>query len=105
MAFADSNPITDGHMVVIPRKHVGTIYELSAPEQEAIWELVSQVRSRLITGLRPHAFSIGFNDTLHSCAIGDHAAVHVVPRWRDDSVELMAGLEWVTDDGLTATEK
>jgi hypothetical protein len=35
------------------RQHVSTIYELSIAEQRAIWELVGEVRQRLLTGLKP----------------------------------------------------
>lgn len=98
LAFAATDPIADGHIVVAPRKHVGTVYELSPREQKALWALVSEVRSRLLTGLTPDSFSIDFNDTLHEgMPGGDHAAVHVVPRRRADNMELRAGLEWVTD--------
>lgn len=47
IVFADPNPLADGHMVVVPRQHVGTIYELSGVNQMQLWELVSEVRSRL----------------------------------------------------------
>jgi len=85
-------------MLVVPRKHVSTIYELSAAEQKQLWGLVSQVRSRLLTGLAPHAFSIGFNDTMHLEVTANHAAVHIVPRWHGDNLALHADLDWVTDD-------
>lgn len=62
LAFPDAFPLTDGHTLVIPRKHVGSIYELSAGEQSAIWDLVAEVRQRLLTGLRPDGFNIGVND-------------------------------------------
>ena len=55
----------DRHIVVAPRKHVSSTYDLSDAEQNALWVLVSELRSRLLTGLMPDAFSIGFNDTLH----------------------------------------
>ena len=46
----------------MPRRHVGTIYELSTPEQGAIWTLVGEARERLLTGLKPDGFNIGLND-------------------------------------------
>jgi diadenosine tetraphosphate (Ap4A) HIT family hydrolase len=105
LAFADANPMADGHMVVVLRKHVGTVFELSAAEQKRLWEVLAEVRSRLLTGLTPDGFSVGFNDTQNEVAGADHAAVHVVPRWRGDNLELRAGLEWVTDDSLAAAKK
>jgi len=68
----DASPIAEGHTVVAPRQHVSTIYELTIPEQQALRELVSEARARLLTGLTPDGFSIGFNDTTenlvsHAC--------------------------------------
>src|SRR5690242_4539698 len=44
LAFPDAFPVTEGHTLVIPRKHVASIYELSGDEQSAIWDLVAEVR-------------------------------------------------------------
>ena len=76
IAFADAYPVADGHTLVIPRKHVVTIYELTIPEQTAIWELVGEVRERLLTGLKPDGFNIGFNDGLAAGQTVMHAHVH-----------------------------
>jgi diadenosine tetraphosphate (Ap4A) HIT family hydrolase len=60
VASAATDPIIDGHIVVAPRKHVSTVYELSPREQHALWALVSEVRSRLLTGFTPDTLRIGF---------------------------------------------
>jgi len=91
----DTDPLADGHTVIVPTRHVSTIYELTIIEQAALWALVSGVRARLLTGLMPEGFSIGFNDVEHGGA--DHAVVHVVPRQRGDTPGLPSGIEWVTD--------
>jgi diadenosine tetraphosphate (Ap4A) HIT family hydrolase len=98
IALADPQPISDGHTIVFPRKHVSTVYELTISEQESLWALVSEVRRRLLTGLTPDGFSIGFNDTLQNGAIGEHAAVLIVPRRCGDNVWLRRGADWITDD-------
>ena len=38
--------VADGHMLVVPRKHVMTIYQLTPDEQSAIWKLVGEVREQ-----------------------------------------------------------
>jgi diadenosine tetraphosphate (Ap4A) HIT family hydrolase len=105
LAVPDANPTADGHTVVVPRKHVNTIYELTIPEQQALWDLVSEVRQRLLTGLTPDGLSIGFSDTMHDGVVADHAAVHLVPRRHGDNPELRAGIEWVTDDPVLPSKK
>jgi hypothetical protein len=56
VAFPDAYPVTDGHTLVVPRKHVGSVYEISAKEQSAIWDLVAEVRERLLITLKPDAW-------------------------------------------------
>jgi hypothetical protein len=64
VAVPDAFPVAEGHMLIVPRKHVMTIYQLPPAEQSAIWKLVGEVRERLLTGLKPDGFNIGFNDGL-----------------------------------------
>ena len=59
VAVPDAFPVAPGHMLVLPRKHVMTIYQLSAAEQKAIWELVGRVRERLLAEHKPDGFNIG----------------------------------------------
>jgi diadenosine tetraphosphate (Ap4A) HIT family hydrolase len=61
IALPDTFTVTEGHTLVVPRKHVGSIYELSGLEQMAIWELVADVRQRLLTRSHPDGFNIGLN--------------------------------------------
>ena len=56
----------------------------------------------LLTGLKPDGFSIGFTDSLEDPAAVTHVHVHVVPRRRDDGLQLRDGIEWVTDDDVLA---
>ncbi len=98
LAFPDAYPVSDGHTLVIPRKHVGSIYELNVDEQSAIWDLVAAVRERLLTGLRPDAFNIGINDGLAAGQTIEHAHVHIIPRWNGDRADPRGGIRWIIDD-------
>jgi diadenosine tetraphosphate (Ap4A) HIT family hydrolase len=44
--FADAHPISKGHTLVVPSKHVSSIAQLCIEEQKALWEFVGQVRHR-----------------------------------------------------------
>ncbi|MEO8593824.1 MAG: hypothetical protein ABI759_10925 [Candidatus Solibacter sp.] len=52
--------------------------------------MVADARSRLLTGLTPDSFDIGFDD-------GVHAAVHLVPRSKGDGLGQATG-SYVIDD-------
>ncbi len=98
IAFAAAEPATDGHRIVAPWKHVVSIYEVPISEQQAVWALVGEVRSRLLAGLKPTGFSIGFTDSRDEQASAPHVHVHVVPRRNGDQLNLPADVEWVADD-------
>jgi diadenosine tetraphosphate (Ap4A) HIT family hydrolase len=97
IAFPDGYPLSDGHTLVIPRKHVFSIYELTADEQAAIWALVADIRQQLISSLKPDAFNIGVNDGLAAGQTIDHAHVHIIPRRKGDVADPRGGIRWVID--------
>ena len=95
VAFADAFPVTDGHTLVVPRPHVSSIYELSAAQQSALWDLVAAVRERLLLGLKPDGFTIGVNDGLAAGQTVDHAHIHVIPRRTGDVPDPRGGIRWI----------
>jgi diadenosine tetraphosphate (Ap4A) HIT family hydrolase len=98
IALPDVYPVTVGHTLVVPRKHVRTIYELTAPEQIDIWDLVGRVRERLSTDAKPDGFNIGFNDGVAAGQTVEHAHIHVIPRRRGDVTDPRGGIRWVIAD-------
>src|SRR3954463_5194006 len=78
IAFPDAYPLAEGHTLVAPRLHVRSLYELNALQQSSVWELVAEVRQRLLVGLKPDAFNIGVNDGITAGQTLDHAHVQVI---------------------------
>jgi diadenosine tetraphosphate (Ap4A) HIT family hydrolase len=95
VAIRDAYPVSEGHTLVVPSRHVTTIYELPATEQSIIWELVSEVRTRLLSDLRPDGFNIGLTDGMAAGQTVMHAHVHVIPRWNGDVSDPRGGIRWV----------
>jgi len=75
-----------------------SIYELTAEEQSSVWQLVAELRQRLLTGLKPNAFNIGVNDGAAAGQTVEHAHVHVIPRWKGDVPDPRGGVRWIIDD-------
>jgi len=105
IAFADAYPVTDGHTLVIPRLHVSSIYELNAEQQSAVWALVTEVRQRLLIGVKPDGFNIGVNDGLAAGQTVDHAHVHVIPRYTGDVPDPRRGIRWIISERAKYWEK
>jgi diadenosine tetraphosphate (Ap4A) HIT family hydrolase len=94
----DAFPVTRGHTLVVPRRHVDSIYELTADEQSAMWGLVADARQRLTADLHPDGFNIGVNDGPEAGQTVTHAHVHVIPRYQGDVTDPRGGIRWVLPD-------
>jgi diadenosine tetraphosphate (Ap4A) HIT family hydrolase len=44
VAFADAYPVAAGHTLVVPRRHVASVFDLEPEEYAALWEVVGSVR-------------------------------------------------------------
>ena len=50
-------PVSEGHTLVVPRRHVTSLWDLTPSEQHDIWDLMSQVRALLTSKHSPDAFN------------------------------------------------
>ena len=91
-------PVTEGHSLVVPKKHVASIYELSADEQAALWALVAEARQWLQDQSHPDGFNIGVNDGAAAGQTVAHAHIHVIPRRTGDVPDPRGGIRWVIPD-------
>ena len=94
-AVEDGFPISNGHTLVIPKRHVSSWFELEMQAQISLWELVTEVRNQLALELKPDGFNVGVNDGRAAGQTVMHAHVHVIPRWHGDVSDPRGGLRWI----------
>ena len=95
VAFFDSYPVAEGHALVVPRRHVSSIYELVSADQSDVWRLVADVRGILIERFGVTSFTIGVNDGLDAGQTVPHAHVHIIPRRAGDVPDPRGGIRWI----------
>ncbi len=79
-------PYNNGHLMVVPYRHLADLAELSAEEQAEMMALIAHSTRALSVTLRPQGFNIGFNlGKVAGAGIDDHLHCHVVPRWQGDT--------------------
>jgi diadenosine tetraphosphate (Ap4A) HIT family hydrolase len=94
-AFHDAFPIAEGHTLVVPKRHVASLFDLSEEEQAALWRLVALVRAKLMAELKPDGFNVGVNDGPAAGQTVMHAHLHVIPRRAGDVADPRGGVRWI----------
>ena len=95
LALRDGYPLTEGHTLVIPRRHVASLFDLPAEELARTWSQVAEVRRLLQETFSPDGFNIGLNDGEAAGQTVLHAHVHVIPRYNHDVPDPRGGVRWV----------
>ena len=81
MAFLDLFPVTRGHLLVIPKRHVDRLTDLSRSEYAEILGTVSQV-CRRVERLSTH-YNVSMNQGTLAGQIVFHLHFHVIPRYEE----------------------
>ena len=95
MIVRDAYPSAQGHRLVIPSRHVSSVFELSDDDQRALWDLVAEARCRLIAEVRPAGVNVGINDGAAAGQTVGHGHIHVIPRHEGDVEDPRGGVRWV----------
>ena len=78
-------PYSNGHLMIVPYLHAGSLEELAAEAQADLMALTSRSLRVLREIYQPPAFNIGANIGGEAGAgIADHFHFHIVPRWAGD---------------------
>ncbi len=86
LAVLNRYPYVAGHFLVLPRRHVAALEELTAEEAAELWALLVRVKGAVERLMRPQGYNIGFNlGAAAGAGIADHLHLHGVPRWAGDT--------------------
>ncbi len=79
-------PYNNGHLMVVPKRHVGRLADLSPDEAAEMMSLTRAVEMALQELYQPHGFNMGLNlGKAAGAGVLDHVHMHVVPRWHGDT--------------------
>jgi diadenosine tetraphosphate (Ap4A) HIT family hydrolase len=83
-AFLDNFPVSNGHALVIPKRHVVSIWDLTTEEYTDAFDLVRQVKDVLQKKFEPQGFNVGVNCGEAAGQTVFHAHIHIIPRYTGD---------------------
>ena len=58
----DAYPISEGHSLIIPKRHVGSFFDVSDVERSALLGLIDRARAAADAEFNPDGYNIGIND-------------------------------------------
>jgi histidine triad (HIT) family protein len=97
LAFMDINPANEGHCLVIPKAHFGTVFEMPPEAFAAVASTVVKVARAVNDELRPGGLSVlQANGALAGQTV-PHVHVHVLPRRADDNLLINWDRETASD--------
>jgi diadenosine tetraphosphate (Ap4A) HIT family hydrolase len=95
LAVYDGFPVTPGHSLIIPKRHISSFFEATKEEQAALLDLVTRMRELLVTERTPDGFNIGINDGAAAGQTVMHLHIHLIPRYLGDTEDPRGGVRWI----------
>lgn len=95
LAFYDGFPVTPGHTLIIPKRHVAGYFDLNQDELCNINELQFTCRNILQAKYKPQGFNIGVNVGEAAGQTIFHCHIHLIPRYTGDVANPRGGVRGV----------
>ena len=95
LAISDQYPVSQGHTLIILKRHVPSIFEASSEEISAIFDLTNQVQKILSKQFKPDGYNVGFNDLKAAGQSIPHCHMHIIPRYQGDVKDPRGGIRGV----------
>lgn len=85
-ALLNRYPYNNGHLMVVPLRHVSSVARLKEAEKLDWLALYEEMQLALQEQMRPDGFNVGLNlGKVAGAGVRGHLHLHVVPRWQGDS--------------------
>ena len=95
VAFLDGYPVSKGHTLIIPKRHVDNYFELTTHEQRALWLMVNRCKKILTERFNPDGFNVGINIGEAAGQSISHVHIHLIPRYKGDVKNPKGGVRGV----------
>ena len=94
-AMFDKFPVSNGHALIIPKKHCADYFDLTFREQSACMFMLNTVKEILKKKLNPDGFNVGINISEAAGQTVAHVHIHLIPRYKGDVKEPRGGVRGV----------
>jgi diadenosine tetraphosphate (Ap4A) HIT family hydrolase len=91
----DRYPVSKGHLLVIPFRHVADYFSLTVEENQALLALLYVCKEVIEENFKPAGYNIGFNVGEAAGQTVMHCHCHVIPRYVGDVRDARGGVRGV----------
>lgn len=84
IAIRDGFPVSKGHTLIIPRRHVANYFDLTPEEIAAMQALMQKIKSQIDKDFHPDGYNIGINVNATAGQTIFHVHMHLIPRYTGD---------------------
>lgn len=95
IAFFDGYPVSPGHTLIIPKRHVASYFDLTDDERAAMTKMMLDVKQKLEERFHPDGYNIGVNVGEHAGQSIFHCHMHLIPRYKGDVKNPKGGVRGV----------
>jgi diadenosine tetraphosphate (Ap4A) HIT family hydrolase len=94
-ALWDAFPVSPGHLLVVPRRHVATWFDASEEERATILKALDEAKALVDSHHHPDGYNIGINVGQAAGQTVFHLHVHLIPRYSGDVEDPRGGVRHV----------
>jgi histidine triad (HIT) family protein len=98
LAFADVNPITNGHVLIIPKAHAESLFEISAEDLGAVTAASHRIAAAIQTALKPAGIAVLQLSGKAVNQVVMHYHMHLIPRAAGEPELTMTQWELIPGD-------
>lgn len=99
LTLIDTNPVSEGHCLIVPRRHAENYFEMNPAEAAAANKLLQRARERLMAEDRSiSGFNTGMNTGRSAGQSVMHAHIHLIPRRDGDQENPQGGIRNIFPD-------
>ena len=91
----DSNGLTKGHIIVVPKRHVASYFDMTSQEKRSVYELIDAAKDIIDREVASDGYNIGINIGEAAGQSRMHVHVHLIPRRRGDVADPAGGIRCV----------
>jgi diadenosine tetraphosphate (Ap4A) HIT family hydrolase len=88
----DKYPVSPGHLLLIPFRHIPALFDATDEEQIALLALVREAKTLLDGRLHPDGYNVGVNVGTAAGQTVMHLHVHLIPRYAGDVEDPRGGV-------------